>query len=133
MILGPKPKKIWGMNLPLNALRAFEASARHLSFTQAGMELHVSQAAVSAQVKNLEERLGVALFRRLPRGLALTDEGLALLPLLSEGFSKRAGFAKRSRSPAWRRSPWAGSCRDWPHSRASIRSLTCGCSRTTTL
>lgn len=79
------------MHLPLNALRAFEASARHLSFTQAGMELCVSQAAVSAQVKNLEMRLGVALFRRLPRGLVLTDEGLALLPTLSDAFARLTG------------------------------------------
>ena len=74
--------------LPLNALRAFEASARHLSFTRAGMELRVSQAAVSHQVKSLEERLGVQLFRRLPRGLALTDEGLALIPVISEALDR---------------------------------------------
>ncbi|UZG46238.1 LysR family transcriptional regulator [Caldimonas thermodepolymerans] len=77
-----------GMHLPLNALRAFEASARHLSFTRAAIELNVTQSAVSAQVKNLEERLGVPLFRRLPRGLALTDEGHALLPMLSETFAR---------------------------------------------
>ena len=76
------------MQLPLNAMRAFEASARHLSFTRAALELCVTQNAVSAQVKNLEERLGVALFRRLPRGLALTDEGAALLPMLSESFER---------------------------------------------
>ncbi|PPE69089.1 LysR family transcriptional regulator [Caldimonas thermodepolymerans] len=76
------------MHLPLNALRAFEASARHLSFTRAAIELNVTQSAVSAQVKNLEERLGVSLFRRLPRGLALTDEGHALLPMLSETFAR---------------------------------------------
>jgi len=51
--------------LPLNALRAFEASARHLSFTRAAEELCVTQAAVSHQVKGLEARLGVVLFRRL--------------------------------------------------------------------
>ncbi|HBO5414918.1 TPA: LysR family transcriptional regulator, partial [Pseudomonas aeruginosa] len=59
-------------HLPLNALRAFEASARHLSFTRAAIELCVTQAAVSHQVKSLEERLGVTLFKRLPRGLMLT-------------------------------------------------------------
>ncbi|MBR0664300.1 LysR family transcriptional regulator [Roseomonas hellenica] len=75
-------------NLPLNALRAFEASARHLSFTRAGLELHVTQAAVSHQVKGLEEILGLRLFRRLPRGLALTDEGAALLPVLEEAFRR---------------------------------------------
>ncbi len=66
--------------LPLNALRAFEAAARHLSFTHAADELNVTQAAVSHQVKLLEERLGVALFKRLPRGLMITAEGEALLP-----------------------------------------------------
>lgn len=72
--------------LPLNALRAFEAAARHLSFTRAAMELCVSQGAVSHQVATLERRLGRPLFRRLPRGLALTDEGLAMLPVLAESF-----------------------------------------------
>lgn len=76
------------MHLPLNALRAFEVSARHLSFTRAGLELNISQAAVSQHVKNLEERLKVPLFRRLPRGLALTDEGLALLPVLAQSFER---------------------------------------------
>lgn len=75
-------------HLPLNALRAFEAAARHLSFTHAAIELCVTQAAVSHQVKGLEERLGATLFRRLPRGLALTDEGLALLPALKDSFDR---------------------------------------------
>ncbi|HYZ48757.1 MAG TPA: LysR family transcriptional regulator [Sphingomonas sp.] len=75
-------------HVPLNALRAFEASARHLSFTKAGWELRVTQAAVSHQVKSLEEILGVRLFRRLPRGLVLTDEGQALLPVLAESFGR---------------------------------------------
>jgi LysR family transcriptional regulator, regulator of gene expression of beta-lactamase len=74
--------------LPLNALRAFEAAARHLSFTRAAIELCVSQAAVSHQVGALEARLGAPLFRRLPRGLALTDEGSALAPVLSEAFDR---------------------------------------------
>jgi LysR family transcriptional regulator of beta-lactamase len=74
--------------LPLNALRAFEASARHLSFTHAGKELCVSQGAVSQQVATLEARMGVPLFRRLPRGLALTDEGLALLPVVADAFDR---------------------------------------------
>lgn len=74
--------------LPLNALRAFEASARHLSFTRAAAELYVTQAAVSHQVKALEARLGVVLFRRLPRGLVLTDEGQALLPVVGDSFDR---------------------------------------------
>src|ERR1700744_1624367 len=74
--------------LPLNALRAFEASARHLSFTRAAAELFVTQAAVRHQVKALEQRLGVVLFRRLPRGLVLTDEGQALLPVVGDSFER---------------------------------------------
>src|SRR3546814_16444598 len=72
--------------LPLNALRAFEAAARHLNFTRAGLELHVSQGAVSHQVAALERRLGTRLFPRLPRGLALTDEGHALVPVVTDAF-----------------------------------------------
>lgn len=75
-------------HLPLNALRAFEAAARHLSFTKAGLELRVTQAPVSHLVKSLEATLGVTLFRRVPRGLALTDEGQALLPTVSEAFGQ---------------------------------------------
>jgi LysR family transcriptional regulator of beta-lactamase len=75
-------------NLPLNALRAFESSARHLSFTRAAQELHVTQAAVSQQVRLLEERLGCALFKRLARGLAITDEGRALLPVVGDAFNR---------------------------------------------
>ena len=82
-------------HLPLNALRAFEAAARHLSLTQAGLELRVTQAAVSRQVRGLEEILGVPLFRRLPRGLALTAEGEALLPVLTESFRRIAAALDR--------------------------------------
>lgn len=82
-------------HLPLNALRAFEASARHLSFTQAAIELCVTQAAVSHQVKALEARIGCRLFRRLPRGLALTDEGLALLPTLVDSFDRIGTLIER--------------------------------------
>jgi LysR family transcriptional regulator of beta-lactamase len=74
--------------LPLNALRAFEAAARHLSFTRAAIELCVSQGAVSQQVAALEARLGAPLFRRLPRGLALTDEGLALMPVMADALDR---------------------------------------------
>lgn len=76
--------------LPLNGLRAFEASARHLSFTRAAIELCVTQAAVSQQVKVLEKRLGVALFQRLPRGLKITAEGEALLPTVTSSFDQMA-------------------------------------------
>ena len=87
-------RKIWPRGfldisqLRLNALRAFEASARHASFTRAGLELRVTQTAISHQVKALEDVLGVSLFKRLPRGLALTDEGHALLPVLTDAFRR---------------------------------------------
>jgi len=72
--------------IPLNALRAFEAAARHLSFTRAADELCVTQTAISHQVKGLEQRLGIPLFRRSNRGLTLTDEGLGIAPTLFEAF-----------------------------------------------
>lgn len=71
---------------PLNALRAFEAAARHLSFKLAAHELHVTPAAVGQQVKTLEARLGVRLFDRLHKQLILTPAGQAYLPGISEGF-----------------------------------------------
>ena len=67
------------LHLPsLDLLRGFDAAARHLSFTRAAVELHVTQSAVSRQIKALEEHLGVTLFRRLNRALLLTEEGQAL-------------------------------------------------------
>jgi LysR family glycine cleavage system transcriptional activator len=82
---------------PLNALRAFEAAARHLSFTKAAEELFVTQAAVSHQVKALEEDLGVSLFRRMTRKLALTEEGRALLPVAGEALDAIAEAAEALR------------------------------------
>lgn len=70
---------------PLNALRAFEAAARHLSFKKAALELHVTPGAVSHQVKLLEGYLGVALFRRLTRALELTAAAQAMLPKVRGG------------------------------------------------
>lgn len=75
---------------PLNALKAFEAAARHLSLKQAAQELNVTPAAVSHQVKALEDYLGVPLFRRLNRGLELTPAARAALPKLTEGFASLA-------------------------------------------
>lgn len=75
---------------PLNALRAFEAAARHLSLSRAAEELHVTPAAISHQVKGLESYLGVKLFRRANRSLLLTDAGQASLPGLREGFDRLA-------------------------------------------
>jgi LysR family transcriptional regulator, glycine cleavage system transcriptional activator len=75
---------------PLNALRAFEAAARHLSFKLAAHELHVTPAAVGQQVKALEARLGVRLFERLHKQLILTAAGQAYLPGISSGFRRIA-------------------------------------------
>ncbi len=80
---------------PLNGLRAFEAAARHLSFTRAADELSVTQAAVSHQVKALEERLGVQLFRRANRALLLTEEGQHYLPDVRDAFDLIAGATER--------------------------------------
>ena len=71
---------------PLNALRAFESSARQLSFVKASEELSVTPAAISHQVKSLEEYLGFPLFRRKQKGLTLTESGKLLLSELSEAF-----------------------------------------------
>lgn len=68
----------------LNALRAFEAAARHLSFTKAADELYVTQAAISHQIKTLEDQLGMRLFQRRNRNLILTDAGQALLPAMTD-------------------------------------------------
>jgi LysR family glycine cleavage system transcriptional activator len=87
--------------LPLNALRAFEAAARHLSFNDAATELHVTPAAISHQIKALETELGVKLFRRLNRAVRLTDAGQACLPGLRDGFARIAdAVAKARRSDA---------------------------------
>ena len=83
---------------PLNALRVFEAAARHLSFKEAAAELHITQAAVSHQVKSLEEYLGVQLFRRSARGVQLTDAARACLPKLREGFDALASAVEMIRS-----------------------------------
>lgn len=80
---------------PLNALRAFEAAARHLSFTAAASELNVTQAAISHQIKALEERLGLKLFRRAGRGLLLTDAAQAYLAEIGGAFDRIAGATRR--------------------------------------
>src|SRR4249920_3559056 len=71
---------------PLNALRAFEAAARHLSFKLAAHELHVSPGAVGQQVKALEDRLGVRLFERLHKQLTLTPAGREYVASVRDGF-----------------------------------------------
>ncbi|HTA64621.1 MAG TPA: LysR family transcriptional regulator, partial [Xanthomonadaceae bacterium] len=76
------------MKINFGSLKAFEAAARSLSLTRAAEELNVTQAAISHQVRQLESQLGVELFRRLPRGLALTDEALNLLPIIQQAFER---------------------------------------------
>ena len=73
-------------HLPLNALRVFDAAARHLSFTRAADELAVTPAAVGQQIRALEDLLGVVLFRRTSKGLELTEEASAGLEALRTGF-----------------------------------------------
>ncbi|MEL6336078.1 MAG: LysR family transcriptional regulator, partial [Pseudomonadota bacterium] len=75
---------------PLTALRAFEAAARHMSFAKAAEELHVTPAALSYQIKTLEEHLGTQLFRRMNRAVALTEAGAALAPRAGDGFAALA-------------------------------------------
>lgn len=87
----------------LNALRAFSIAGRHLSFTRAAEELHVTQGAVSRLVKQLEADLGVSLFRRGPRGLELTEAGAAYLPPLTDAFERLQAATRlimRSARPA---------------------------------
>src|SRR3979490_1462598 len=85
---------------PLNALRVFEAAARHLSFKEAAQELSITQAAVSHQIKSLEEYLGMELFRRVGRGVQLTEAARACLPKLREGFESLAAAVEMIRERA---------------------------------
>ena len=82
---------------PLNALRVFEAAARHLSFKDAANELSITQAAVSHQVKSLEDYLGVEWFRRSGRGVQLTEAARAALPRLRDGFDALAAAVEQIR------------------------------------
>ncbi len=83
---------------PLNALRAFESAARHLSFTRAGAELFVTQTAISHQIKQLEAHLGRPLFRRGPRRLSLTADGEAWARELRDVFGRLADANRRLRA-----------------------------------
>jgi len=76
---------------PLNALRAFEAAARHESFSAAAEELHVTHGAISHQVKALEEWLGILLFERRTRAVRLTEPGSAYLPVIEGAFNQIHG------------------------------------------
>jgi LysR family glycine cleavage system transcriptional activator len=90
---------------PLNALRVFEAAARHMSFSKASEELSVTPTAVSHQIKHLEAHLGTALFRREPRRLTLTADGVAWAIELREVFSRLAEANRRLRAPKARERP----------------------------
>jgi LysR family glycine cleavage system transcriptional activator len=83
---------------PLNALRAFEAAARHRSFVKAAEEMYVSPAAVSRHVKNLEEHLSLTLFDRKAQGIVLTEVGRRLLPDLTDAFQRISAAAVRART-----------------------------------
>ncbi len=85
---------------PLNALRAFEAAARHLNFSRAADELSVTPGAVSQQFQNLEDYVGAALFKRTPKGLLLTDAAQTALPALREAFDRLAE-ARPCSLPRW--------------------------------
>lgn len=74
-------------DLPLHALRVFEVCARHLNFTKAGREFRVTQAAVSQQIASLEAYLGLHLFRRVGRGVVLTDDGASYLVAVREALA----------------------------------------------
>ena len=80
---------------PLNSLRSFEAAARWLSFSKAADELFVTPAAVSQQIRQLEDYLGIALFHRKTRAVSLTEEARTVLPLVTEGFDKLAEAVER--------------------------------------
>jgi LysR family transcriptional regulator, glycine cleavage system transcriptional activator len=85
---------------PLDLIEGFEAAARTLSFTRAGDELHLTQSAISRQIRALEEHLGVALFERRPRSLALTEQGLALQRTAIEILERLQETANRLRADA---------------------------------
>ncbi|XOC78170.1 transcriptional regulator GcvA [Microvirga sp. M2] len=79
---------------PMSAVRVFEAAARHQSFTRAAEELGMTQAAVSYQIRMLEDRVGAPLFVRMPRQVTLTSKGQQLAPAVTEAFDAlRAAFA----------------------------------------
>ena len=82
---------------PLTALRAFDAAARHMSFAKAASELNVTPAALSFQIKSLEDHFGQPLFRRLNRAVELTEAGRALAPGAADGFETLAAAWRAAR------------------------------------
>ncbi len=90
---------------PLDLLLGFEAAARHLSFTKAGGELFLTQSAVSRQIKDLEDRLGVALFERRHRALSLTEAGQQFYASAAQVLATMRAATERLRAQAGRRRP----------------------------
>jgi LysR family transcriptional regulator, glycine cleavage system transcriptional activator len=84
---------------PLNAIRAFEAAARRGSFVEAANDLHVTHWAIGKQIRHLEDWLGVPLFERRARGVALTDQGADLLTDVSAALSRLTSATGRLRGP----------------------------------
>ena len=84
---------------PLNSIKAFDAAARHLSFTKAGDELCVTHGAISRQIQVLEQWLGTALFLRLPRGLQLTADGMRFHTEVNAMLNSLASVADQIRRP----------------------------------
>lgn len=118
---------------PLNALRVFDAAARHLSFTRAAEELFVTQAAVSHQIKSLEDFLGLKLFRRRNRSLLLTEEGQSYFLDIKEIFSQLTEATRKLQARSAKGaltvsllpvSPFIGWFRDFPALIQLIRELT---------
>ena len=99
---------------PLNALRAFEATARHLSLTRAADELSVSPGAISHQIRGLEALLGMQLFERRVRAIALTPCGPAPVPASADGLSAHSTGA-RGAQRCWHRSRPGGQLVSRPH------------------
>lgn len=95
----PMVRRMRRSQLPLNALRAFEAAARHLSFKLASEELSVTPAAVSQQIRSLEDYLGIPLFRRTSRALILTDQAQESLEPLRQGFDLIEDACNRLQRP----------------------------------
>jgi len=104
-------------NPSLDLLRGFEAAARHLNFTRAADELFITQSAVSRQIKTIEDRLGVALFVRKPRGLRLTEAGAQLYHAVSSALRQvneaMEGLSRRTRSSLVTVTSTMGFCALW--------------------
>ena len=96
---------------PLDLLVGFEAAARHLSFTKAGEELFLTQSAVSRQIKDLEDELGVALFQRRHRALALTEAGQQFYGATAQVLATMRAATDRLRAQTGKRAVSSTRCR----------------------